>query len=308
MPVVQRVVKPRTKRSKRALEKREPQLVENTKQCLFFHGLKTSEGIRECVKDLHALKSQASQKLQQKNKILPFDDILPVERLAVKHDSSLFCMATHSKKRPNNIVIGRMFDHHLLDMVELGVENYAPLSEFKNAKVAAGTKPCMVFCGTEFEDVTEFKILKNLLIDFFRGVEAKEIRLQGFEHALQFTVFDGKVFLKSYKILLKKSGTRIPRVELEEIGPSMTLQMRRNRFASNDLRKRSLQQPKQQKANKVKNVRKDPFGTRLGRVHMTKQDIGKLQTRKMKGLKEITKKTKKTKGRVSGDEQMETDQ
>ncbi|KAK4316034.1 hypothetical protein Pmani_012779 [Petrolisthes manimaculis] len=308
MPAIQRVIKPRTKRSKRALEKREPQFIENTKQCLFFHGLKTSEGIRECVKDLHALKSQASLKLQQKNKILPFEDVLPVERLAVKNDSSLFCMATHSKKRPNNIVIGRMFDHHLLDMVELGVENYAPLSEFKNAKVAAGTKPCMVFCGTEFEDVTEFKILKNLLIDFFRGVEAKEIRLQGFEHALQFTVFDGKVFLKSYRILLKKSGTRIPRVELEEIGPSMTLQMRRNRFASNDLRKRSLQQPKQQKANKVKNVRKDPFGTRLGRVHMTKQDIGKLQTRKMKGLKEITKKTKKTRGRVSGDEQMETNE
>lgn len=92
-----------------------------------------------------------------------------------------------------------MFDHHLLDMVELGVENYIPLSEFKNAKVASGTKPCMVFCGTEFEDVTEFKILKNLLIDFFRGVEAKEIRLQGFEHALQFTLIEGKLFLKSYK-------------------------------------------------------------------------------------------------------------
>ena len=29
----------------------------------------------------------------------------------------------------------------------------------------------------------------------------------------------------------------------------------------------------------------DAFGTKLGRIHMTKQDLGNLQTRKMKGLK-----------------------
>lgn len=29
----------------------------------------------------------------------------------------------------------------------------------------------------------------------------------------------------------------------------------------------------------------DVFGSRLGRIHMTKQDLGKLQTRKLKGLK-----------------------
>lgn len=97
---------------------------------------------------------------------------------------------------------GRMFNHHLLDMVELGVENYKGLKEFKNAKISSGTKPCMVFCGTEFEDVTEYKRLKNLLIDFFRGVEAAEVRLQGFEHALQFTTVEGKVLIRSYRYAL----------------------------------------------------------------------------------------------------------
>lgn len=36
---------------------------------------------------------------------------------------------------------------------------------------------------------------------------------------------------------------------------------------------------------KIKSVRRDGFGSKLGRLHMTKQDVNSLQTRKMKGLK-----------------------
>ena len=36
---------------------------------------------------------------------------------------------------------------------------------------------------------------------------------------------------------------------------------------------------------KRKNVSQDAFGSKLGRIHMTKQDLDNLQTRKMKGLK-----------------------
>lgn len=53
----------------------------------------------------------------------------------------------------------------------------------------------------------------------------------------------------------------------------------------------SLLQPK-----KKKNVSHDAFGTKFGRVHMQKQDLSKLQTRKMKGLR-------KRKGEVVAEEQ-----
>jgi len=43
---------------------------------------------------------------------------------------------------------------------------------------------------------------------------------------------------------------------------------------------RCVLQPK-----KKKNISRDAFGTQLGRVHMQKMDLSKLQTRKMKGLK-----------------------
>lgn len=285
MTVKQKVIQPKTKRGKRELEKREPKIIENTKQCVLLYGQKTSETGRRCVKDIHALKKPNAHLLTRKSPYLPFEDILPIERLSQKYDYSLFTVSTHSKKRPNNLIMGRMYDNHLLDMVELGIVNYRGLSEFKNAKVSSGTKPCMVFCGTDFEDVTEFQKLKNLLIDFFRGVEAKDVRLQGFEHALLFTAIEGNVLIRSYKIILKKSGTKVPRVELEEIGPSMTLLLRRSRFASDDLRKRACKQPRQLQNKKVKNHTKDVFGTKLGRVHMTKQDLANLQTRKVKALK-----------------------
>lgn len=42
----------------------------------------------------------------------------------------------------------------------------------------------------------------------------------------------------------------------------------------------TLLQPK-----KKKNISHDAFGTKFGRVHMQKQDLSKLQTRKMKGLR-----------------------
>lgn len=44
--------------------------------------------------------------------------------------------------------------------------------------------------------------------------------------------------------LLKKSGCRTPRIELEEIGPSLDLVMRRTHLASDDLYKLAHRQPK----------------------------------------------------------------
>ena len=46
----------------------------------------------------------------------------------------------------------------------------------------------------------------------------------------------------SYRIVLKKFGTRIPRVELEEIGPRIDWVLRRSQLASDDLFKTACKQ------------------------------------------------------------------
>merc|ERR550539_1298718 len=232
---------------------------------------------------------------------------MKLEFFAQKNDASLFMFGNHNKKRPNNMVIGRMYDNHLLDMVELGLENFQSLNDFKNAKVAMGSKPCLVFSGEPFADTTntDMQRLKSLLADFFRGPQVTNVRLAGIEHTLQFTAVEDRIYMRSYKMLLKKSGMRVPRIELEEIGPRIDWRLRRAQLASDDLWKTATKSVKNvHKQKKVKNVEDDAFGTTMGRVHVPGQiqDIKKLQTRKMKGLKESREekeeKVKKKKEKV----------
>ncbi|KAG8320113.1 rRNA-binding ribosome biosynthesis protein rpf2 [Homalodisca vitripennis] len=96
-------------------------------------------------------------------------------------------------------------------------------------------------------------------------------------------------------VALKKAGGKTPRVELEEIGPSVDFKLRRTKLASDDLFKLACKRPKSLKVKKVKNVTHDAFGTKLGRIHMTRQDVNKLQTRKMKGLKKSIAEKKQEK-------------
>lgn len=80
----------------------------------------------------------------------------------------MFVFGSHSKKRPDNLVFGRIYDQQVLDMVEFGVEQFTGLDGFNNEKVAAEIKPCVMFSGTEFEKDEEMKRVKSVLIDFFR--------------------------------------------------------------------------------------------------------------------------------------------
>ncbi|XP_020605600.1 ribosome production factor 2 homolog [Orbicella faveolata] len=279
------VVRPKTHRGKRVIEQRAPKDLENTKTALFMRGGRTSETVTQAMKDLCLLKKPNSVMFQRKNIMRPFEDHTSLEFFSVRNDASLFLFGSHSKKRPHNLVIGRCFDGHILDMIELGIDKFISLNEIKTRKCSAGTKPCLLFSGQVFENDATYKRLKSILIDFYRGPVIEKVRLQGLEHVLQFTAVDDKIYLRSYRVLLKKSGSRTPRVEVEEMGPSLDLVLRRTHLASDDLMKAATKVPRVVKPKKVKNMSYDAFGTKEGQVHMQRQDYGKLQTRKMKGLK-----------------------
>lgn len=53
--------------------------------------------------------------------------------------------------------------------------------------------------------------------------------------------------------------------------------------------KEALKQPKELKVIKKKNITTDNLGNTHGRIHVGKQKIQEIQTRKMKGLKKMKK-------------------
>ncbi|KAL6447976.1 hypothetical protein ACFW04_000193 [Cataglyphis niger] len=295
-------IKPVTPKGKRILLKKAPQMVEDAKETLCFKSKNTSQIAVNIMKDLYDLKKPNAQMMQKKNDILPFENIVPIEKFATKYEASLFMMASHNKKRPHNLIMGRMYEHTLLDMIEFGIDNYKGLKDFKVEKITKGIKPILVFNGELFESNYEYGRIKNLLVDMFQREVIRKISLKGLEHVLSFTATENKILLRSYRILLKKSNTRIPRIELEEIGPRADLICRRTKFASEDLFKQACKTPKGLKAKKKKNISTDTFGTTFGRIHVGAQNINNIQTRKMKGLKKTLSEKKSVQKRKNADD------
>uniref|UniRef100_A0A914D9W8 Ribosome production factor 2 homolog n=1 Tax=Acrobeloides nanus TaxID=290746 RepID=A0A914D9W8_9BILA len=129
------------------------------------------------------------------------------------------------------------------------------------------------------------KRIGNLMVDWFQGAKANKIRLQGLELVISLTAIENKILFRTYRTVLKKSATTTPRVELVEIGPSIDFLLDRNRLASENLFRTALKQPKELKVKMRKNVAQDVFGTTTARIHVGKQKIQTIQTRKVKALK-----------------------
>jgi ribosome production factor 2 len=229
--------------------------------------------------------------------------------LTVKNDCSLFAFGSHNKKRPDNLVLGRTFDGHVLDMVEFGVRNFRPVESFKDAVAKRmGSKPAMVFTGDAWDNIEILGRLRNLLIDFFRGDVVDDICLAGLDHVMVVTAPDvpaGDVpgqaavgssillHLRHYHIAFTKSaGGGAPSVELHPIGPAMDLAVRRSKLASPDLWKAALKKAKQNVTKKVKNISSSEMGDKLGRIHLGRQDLSSMQVRRVKALREPRGKRK----------------
>ncbi|MCO5556537.1 hypothetical protein L7F22_010086 [Adiantum nelumboides] len=79
--------------------------------------------------------------------------------------------------------------------------------------------------------------------------------------------------------------------ELEEIGPAFDFVLRRRlpgdvgRWSAALRRPKLAEERNRQGKGEKKNIETDEMGDTVGRIHMGKQDLDKLQTRKMKGLK-----------------------
>ncbi|RUS23461.1 Brix domain-containing protein [Endogone sp. FLAS-F59071] len=287
-----RIIKHKNARARRALKNREAKLEENTKTAMFIRGSQTSQIVNNAISDLYLLKKPDAVNFTKRNQVHPFDDETTLEFFSQKNDASLMLVGSHSKKRPHNLVFVRMFDNQVLDMMEMGIEKAVAMGDIKGPKCAIGMKPLLLFNGELFETNLEYKNLKNLLLDFFRGQDITSVNLTGLEHIISVTAGPlekegkpGLVYLRVYTIQMKKSGSKIPRVEIEEMGPALDLRLRRVKLPKDEVWKQAIRVPKELKPKKVKNLERDEMGDQYGRIHLGRQDLSQMQTRKMKGLK-----------------------
>jgi len=291
-----RQVKPKSARSKRLMEKKAPQVHEHARTTLFLRYTTCSEIVQLAMKDLHSLKRPACIRFDKKNTVHPFEDPSSFEFFSEKNDSSMLVYGSHSKKRPHSITLVRMFDFKVLDMIELALDpdTLRTLSQFKNNKAAVGLKPLISFSGTPFESpvANAYTLAKSVFLDLFKGEDTNNVDVEGLQFMIHISCGEEvegapppKIHLRCYLIKTKKSGQSLPRVEVEEMGPRMDFRVGRIREADPDMMKEALKRPKNLEAKEKKNVETDIMGDKVGRIHLGKQDIASMQSRKMKGLK-----------------------
>lgn len=272
-----------TARGKRFLESRAPKIHEDVKRVVLLRGSRTSEKSSLALKAIGYLKRPDAQSLSRRRDVHPFEDASSLERLAQRYDAALFGVALHSKKRPDNLVLGRLFDGVLLDMFEFGVVR----TPDKGVSKMLGSKPSLVFVG-EWDD-ERGRRLKNFFADFARGQDVDKVNLAGLEHVLVFTLIDDTVSIVPNRLRLTKSSTSVPSVRLETVGEPLVLQLRRDHAPTLDVWKTALKQPKELKPKKRKNISTTSLGDTIGKIHLAKQDIDALQVRKVKALKKSPK-------------------
>jgi len=188
-------------------------------------------------------------------------------------------MGTHSKKKPHNLIIGRLFDNKVLDMAELGVENFKSSTEFKSHQANRDMKPCLIFQGDQWESSDNLGRLKNLFIDFFRIRQIEQLNIQELKRVIAISALDEtRILFRQYETgKITEDQLTKGNPEISEIGPSMDLVLRRINIAAPDLYKQACKQPKLEKsATQRKNLKTDILGQKRGRIHLGRQDLSKI--------------------------------
>src|SRR5690606_5412044 len=115
-------------------------------------------------------------------------------------------------------------------------------------------KPMLAFQGAVWDSDPRFKHLRSIFMDFFRGPTVPQVDVEGLQYLLTFSATETnqdemvavtpKVHFRGYLIKTKKSGQKLPRVEVEEMGPRMDFTVRRVQEPDGELLKEAMKQAK----------------------------------------------------------------
>jgi ribosome production factor 2 len=188
----------------------------------------------------------------------------------------MFACGTHQKKRPDNLIFGRMFAEHILDMFEFGVSEYVPVSQFNTKDMSTHIKPILLFQGEQFDFSLKHMRFKNFLIDFFKITDYEEANISELKRVMVFSSITEKfVTFKQYEInaeaQINVTDVKNHTLRMNEVGPRFTLGWRRDKIASDELFKEACKQPRLRnpELHKArKNQYTNEFGEKMGKVFL----------------------------------------
>jgi ribosome production factor 2 len=235
-------------------------------------GAKSSPMISSVLQSLHKLRVPNSQLLLKKHEnLFPFDNAEDVSKFFDSKDGSLIVIGSNSKKRPNNLIFGRLFDSHFLDLVEFKLNSFEETASTR--PIYPGLHPLMLFQGESFETDPVLTRVKNLFIDYFGGRPLDKVDSRGLSTLLCFTVTqDNLIHFHCYHL-----------PDMVKFGPSFVLEVRRSQIADEKTFKKACKDPKLRK--KVKNIKTNAMKETRGQVHLQQQDIKTIALKKRKDKK-----------------------
>ena len=291
-------------RVQRYLKKTGSQLKEGAKNALLLKGISCSQAMANVLQELRAMQAPNVKLLSKKNQIVPFETEgqQSLEFLSTKNDAALFAVASSNKKRPANLVMGRTFDHQILDLAELNILRFKSMKDYGGQvpKKKIGSKPLLLFVGDTWDQQEDYRNLRSLLTDFYRGDVVDKLVVAGLDHLITYTLAAAPVsgtdttqtllHQRTYFCQLKKDPTsNTPVPYLQNCGPDLDYRLGRTQWAEPDLYKAARVLPTQLKRKKVKNQSTNLFGETIGRLHLSKQNVDQMGGRKVKALRRAEK-------------------
>jgi ribosome production factor 2 len=115
----------------------------------------------------------------------------------------------------------------------------------------------MVFCGPLFDMHPRYMHFKDLMMDFFRGQTVDSMEIDGLQHVICISAGEQNqdpsstkedlppISFRAYLIGSKKvAGSKVPKIELEEMGPRMDLKLGRWQEPNEEMMSMALKKPK----------------------------------------------------------------
>src|SRR5277367_3301981 len=117
----------------------------------------------------------------------------------------------------------------------------------------------MTFCGALFDVHPRYQHFKGLMMDFFRGQTVGSMEVDGLQYVICCSVGEQEpqsydstkeelpvIKFRVYLIRSKKvAGSKVPAIELEEMGPRMDLKLGRFQEANEEMMSLALKKPKE---------------------------------------------------------------